>query len=152
MRTSARWGLPLQITSRVQRSIDQMITIIQSLMDKGVAYVAESGDVCFAVEKFGEYGKLSGRDIEQLQAGARIQDDRGKQNPLDFVLWKPVKPGEPGESPWGPGRPGWHIECSAMSKTLLGLPFDIHGGGMDLKFPHHENEIAQSEAADCCVC
>lgn len=136
---------------RATQHIEQMIDIIQSLMDKGVAYVSEEGDVCFAVEKFEEYGKLSGRDIEQLQAGARIQDDRGKHNPLDFVLWKPVKPGEPAwDSPWGAGRPGWHIECSAMSKTLLGLPFDIHGGGMDLKFPHHENEIAQSEAADCC--
>jgi cysteinyl-tRNA synthetase len=143
--------LPPDREPRATEHIEQMQAIIQQLIDRGVAYVTEQGDVCYAVEKFADYGKLSGRNIEQLQAGARIQDDRGKKNPLDFVLWKPVKPGEPAwDSPWGPGRPGWHIECSAMSKTLLGLPFDIHGGGMDLKFPHHENEIAQSEAADCC--
>jgi cysteinyl-tRNA synthetase len=107
--------------------------------------------VCFAVEKCSEYGKLSGRNIEELEAGSRVQVDRSKHNPMDFVLWKPVKLGEPAwDSPWGLGRPGWHIECSAMSKTLLGLPFDIHGGGMDLKFPHHENEIAQTETADSC--
>jgi cysteinyl-tRNA synthetase len=136
---------------RATQHIEQMQAIIQTLIDRDMAYVSEQGDVCFAVEKFDEYGKLSGRNIDQLQAGARIQDSRGKRNPLDFVLWKPVKPGEPAwDSPWGSGRPGWHIECSAMSKSLLGLPFDIHGGGMDLKFPHHENEIAQSEAADCC--
>ena len=131
--------------------ISHMQEMIQTLIDKDAAYVSEQGDVCFAVEKFEKYGALSGRNIEQLRAGARVQDDRGKRNPLDFVLWKPAKPDEPAwDSPWGAGRPGWHIECSAMSKSLLGLPFDIHGGGMDLKFPHHENEIAQTEAADCC--
>lgn len=143
--------LPPDHEPRATQHIEQMQAIIQKLMDKDMAYVSAEGDVCFAVEKFDGYGKLSGRNIEQLKAGARIQDSRGKRSPFDFVLWKPVKPGEPAwDSPWGPGRPGWHIECSAMSKTLLGLPFDIHGGGMDLKFPHHENEIAQSEAADCC--
>jgi cysteinyl-tRNA synthetase len=136
---------------RATQYIKQMQIIIQQLIDQDIAYVSEQGDVCFAVEKFAEYGQLSGRNIEQLQAGARIQIDRSKRNPLDFVLWKPVKPGEPAwDSPWGMGRPGWHIECSAMSKTLLGLPFDIHGGGMDLKFPHHENERAQTLAADRC--
>ena len=143
--------LPPDHEPRATQYIKQMQIIIQQLIDQDIAYVSEQGDVCFAVEKFAEYGQLSGRNIEQLQAGARIQIDRSKRNPLDFVLWKPVKPGEPAwDSPWGMGRPGWHIECSAMSKTLLGLPFDIHGGGMDLKFPHHENERAQTLAADRC--
>lgn len=136
---------------RATEHIESMQAIIQRLIDCKMAYVSEQGDVCYAVQQFADYGKLSGRNLEQLQVGTRIQNDRGKHNSLDFVLWKPAKPGEPAwESPWGAGRPGWHIECSAMSKSLLGLPFDIHGGGMDLKFPHHENEIAQSEAADSC--
>lgn len=136
---------------RATEHIPHMISIIESLIDKGVAYVSDTGDVCFSVESYEDYGQLSGRTLEDQAAGARIQADRGKRNPLDFVLWKPVKPGEPAwDSPWGSGRPGWHIECSAMSKALLGLPFDIHGGGMDLKFPHHENERAQTEASDCC--
>jgi cysteinyl-tRNA synthetase len=143
--------LPPDHEPRATQYIDSMQMIIERLMDRGFAYLSEQGDVCFAVERFSDYGKLSGRQIDELQPGSRIRDDRGKESPLDFVLWKPAKPGEPAwDSPWGLGRPGWHIECSAMSKSLLGLPFDIHGGGMDLKFPHHENEIAQSEAADCC--
>ncbi|EQD63707.1 cysteinyl-tRNA synthetase, partial [mine drainage metagenome] len=106
------------------------------------------GDVMYAVAKFEGYGRLSGKRLADLRAGARVEIDAGKRDPLDFVLWKHAKPGEPSwHSPWGPGRPGWHIECSAMSVALLGAHFDIHGGGMDLKFPHHENEIAQSCAA-----
>lgn len=125
-----------------------IIHLIQTLLDKEAAYIADNGDVCFAVRKFASYGKLAKRDIEKLISGARIDIQEGKKDPLDFVLWKLAKPSEPQwESPWGLGRPGWHIECSAMAATLLGQPFDIHGGGMDLKFPHHENEIAQSEAA-----
>jgi cysteinyl-tRNA synthetase len=125
----------------------QIIHLIQRLVDQGVAYVVD-GDVYFSVEKFGPYGKLSGRDLEEMQAGARVEVDERKTNPLDFALWKASKPGEPEwESPWGKGRPGWHIECSAMSQRYLGESFDIHGGGKDLIFPHHENEIAQSEAA-----
>ncbi len=128
-------------------NIPQMIDIIQALMDKGIAYQS-GGDVYFQVEKFPEYGKLSGRSLEDMVAGARVDIDPNKRNPLDFVLWKGSKPGEPAwESPWGPGRPGWHIECSAMGGRYLGQTFDIHGGGKDLIFPHHENEIAQSEAA-----
>src|SRR5262249_44532529 len=126
----------------------QMLALIQQLMDGGHAYIARDGDVCFDVRHFKNYGQLSGRDIEKLHAGVRIDLTDTKRDPLDFVLWKISKPGEPHwSSPWGEGRPGWHIECSAMSTGLLGQPFDIHGGGMDLKFPHHENEIAQSEAA-----
>lgn len=127
--------------------IPQMIELIQTLMEKDVAY--QSGtDVYFRVERFPDYGKLSGRSLEDMVAGARVQVDEHKHNPLDFVLWKGSKPGEPSwDSPWGPGRPGWHIECSAMGKRFLGETFDIHGGGKDLIFPHHENEIAQSEAA-----
>ena len=128
-------------------NIPDMITIIQRLMDRGIAY--QSGtDVYFEVERFEGYGKLSGRQLEDMMAGARVEVDANKRNPLDFVLWKGSKPGEPAwESPWGPGRPGWHIECSAMGHRFLGVAFDIHGGGKDLIFPHHENEIAQSEAA-----
>jgi len=127
--------------------IPQMIAIIEILMAKGVAY--QSGtDVYFGVERFPEYGKLSGRLLEDMMAGARVELDVNKKNPLDFVLWKGSKPGEPAwESPWGPGRPGWHIECSAMGSSHLGKTMDVHGGGKDLIFPHHENEIAQSEAA-----
>lgn len=127
--------------------ISEMIDIIRRLMDKGAAY--QSGtDVYFRVERFAGYGKLSGRELEDMMAGARVEVDVNKLNPLDFVLWKGSKPGEPAwDSPWGPGRPGWHIECSAMGTRYLGMPIDIHGGGKDLVFPHHENEIAQSEMA-----
>jgi len=126
--------------------IEEMIKLIQKLIDRGYAY-AINGDVYFEVAKFNGYGKLSHRNREEMQAGARIEVDKRKRNPLDFALWKSAKPGEPcWESPWGRGRPGWHIECSAMSMGYLGNSFDIHGGGQDLIFPHHENEIAQSEA------
>ena len=122
--------------------------MIQSLQDKDYAYQANNGDVYYDVSKFPEYGKLSGRHLDDLRAGSRVEVDEAKDDPLDFVLWKSAKPGEPQwESPWGPGRPGWHIECSAMSTHCLGTHFDIHGGGLDLQFPHHENEIAQSCAA-----
>lgn len=128
-------------------NIPQMIEIIRRLEEKGIAYKAGT-DVYFAVEKFPDYGKLSGRSLDDMMAGARVEVDAHKRNPLDFVLWKGSKPGEPAwDSPWGPGRPGWHIECSAMGSRFLGPTFDIHGGGKDLIFPHHENEIAQSEAA-----
>ncbi len=127
--------------------IPEMLRLISTLIGKGFAYES-GGDVFFSVEKFKDYGKLSGRDLEEMQAGARVEIDEKKQNPLDFALWKASKPGEPSwESPWGKGRPGWHIECSVMSQKYLGETFDIHGGGKDLIFPHHENEIAQSEAA-----
>jgi len=127
--------------------ISGMIQLISTLMEKGYAYQG-GGDVFFSVEKFKEYGKLSKRNLEEMQAGARVEIDEKKQNPLDFALWKASKPGEPfWESPWGKGRPGWHIECSVMSQKYLGETLDIHGGGKDLIFPHHENEIAQSEAA-----
>ena len=129
-------------------SMDDIIVMISTLVDKGHAYQGENGDVYYSVGSFPSYGKLSGRKIEDSQAGARVAVDESKKDPLDFVLWKSVKPEEPSwPSPWGNGRPGWHIECSAMSTQCLGAHFDIHGGGMDLKFPHHENEIAQSEAA-----
>ena len=132
---------------RATENIPQIIGLVQTLLDKGFAYGVD-GDVYFAVEKFPSYGKLSGRDPEDMRAGARVEVDERKGNPLDFALWKSSKPGEPEwESPWGKGRPGWHIECSAMSQRFLGESFDIHGGGKDLIFPHHENEIAQSEAA-----
>lgn len=128
--------------------IPQMLAMIQSLVDKGSAYAA-GGDVFYAVRTFKEYGKLSGKNIEDLESGSRVEVSDMKRDPLDFALWKGAKPGEPAwESPWGPGRPGWHIECSCMIKALLGETFDIHGGGRDLIFPHHENEIAQSEAAN----
>lgn len=128
--------------------MDQIIEMIQSLQDKGFAYQAANGDVYYDVSKFPAYGKLSGRHLDDLRAGSRVEVDEAKDDPLDFVLWKSAKPGEPQwDSPWGPGRPGWHIECSAMSTHCLGTHFDIHGGGLDLQFPHHENEIAQSCAA-----
>lgn len=133
---------------RATQHIQDMITLIQMLQEKGLAYQAENGDMCFSVEDYDQYGALSQRVLDELQAGARIADQSGKRSPHDFVLWKHAKPDEPSwESPFGPGRPGWHIECSAMSRAELGQPFDIHGGGMDLKFPHHENEIAQSQGA-----
>jgi cysteinyl-tRNA synthetase len=132
---------------RATENIPQIIALVQKLLDKGLAYPVD-GDVYFSVEKFPSYGKLSGRDLEEMRAGARVEVDERKNNPLDFALWKSGKPGEPEwDSPWGKGRPGWHIECSAMSQRYLGESFDIHGGGKDLIFPHHENEIAQSEAA-----
>ena len=132
---------------RATENISQIIELVKKLLDKGYAYPV-NGDVYFAVEKFPSYGKLSGRNLEEMRAGARVEVDERKNNPLDFALWKSSKPGEPAwESPWGQGRPGWHIECSAMSQRFLGESFDIHGGGKDLIFPHHENEIAQSEAA-----
>jgi cysteinyl-tRNA synthetase len=132
---------------RATEHIPDMIRLIRKLIREGLAY-SVNGDVYYHVEKFKDYGKLSKRKSDQLLAGARVEPDERKINPLDFALWKAAKPGEPNwESPWGPGRPGWHIECSAMSMKLLGKSFDIHGGGMDLIFPHHENEIAQSEGA-----
>ena len=136
---------------RATEFVPQMQEIIRALESKGLAYQAADGDVNYAVRKFPGYGKLSGKSLDDLRAGERVEVDNAKQDPLDFVLWKHAKPGEPAwESPWGDGRPGWHIECSAMSSSLLGKHFDIHGGGQDLQFPHHENEIAQSEGANCC--
>jgi cysteinyl-tRNA synthetase len=133
---------------RATEYIGPIIAMTQTLIDKGYAYVAGNGDVMYSVRKFAKYGQLSGKKIEDLRAGSRVQVDDAKLDPLDFVLWKHAKPGEPAwPSPWGEGRPGWHIECSAMSTSLLGSYFDLHGGGEDLKFPHHENEIAQSCAA-----
>jgi cysteinyl-tRNA synthetase len=132
---------------RATEHVPQMIALIERLLAAGVAYVLE-GDVYFEVRRFPGYGRLSGRDLDALRAGARVEVDERKRDPLDFALWKAAKPGEPAwPSPWGPGRPGWHIECSAMAMEYLGPSFDIHGGGEDLVFPHHENEIAQSEAA-----
>lgn len=135
------------IEPKATEHIEQMIGVVQQLIDKDLAYVAD-GDVFFSVSKFDGYGKLSGRKLEDMEAGARVDVDARKENPFDFVLWKAAKPGEPSwDSPWGKGRPGWHIECTAMSSTYLGKSLDIHGGGKDLTFPHHENEVAQSEAA-----
>ncbi|MGL5121354.1 MAG: cysteine--tRNA ligase [Plesiomonas shigelloides] len=136
------------IEPRATKHIAEIIEMVQRLLDRGHAYVASNGDVMFSVDTFKDYGKLSRQDLEQLQAGARVDVDEAKRNPVDFVLWKMSKPGEPSwTSPWGAGRPGWHIECSAMNSKQLGEHFDIHGGGSDLMFPHHENEIAQS----CCA-
>jgi len=133
---------------RATRFIAEIIAMTQTLIDKGYAYVASSGDVMYSVRRFAPYGQLSGKKIDDLRSGARVQTNDAKLDPLDFVLWKMAKPGEPEwPSPWGAGRPGWHIECSAMSTSVLGTFFDLHGGGMDLKFPHHENEIAQTCAA-----
>ncbi|MBO6228369.1 MAG: cysteine--tRNA ligase, partial [Shewanella sp.] len=133
---------------RATLHIAEIIDMVELLLARGHAYVASDGDVLFSVASYPDYGRLSGQNLDQLQAGARVEVDETKQNPMDFVLWKMSKPGEPTwESPWGPGRPGWHIECSAMNSKHLGLHFDIHGGGSDLQFPHHENEIAQS----CCA-
>ncbi len=137
---------------RATEYVPQMLTMIGQLEGKGLAYQAGNGDVNYAVRKFPGYGKLSGKSLDELQAGERVAVQEGKGDPLDFVLWKSAKPVEPAEvkwpSPWGEGRPGWHIECSAMGCELLGQSFDIHGGGADLQFPHHENEIAQSEGAN----
>ncbi len=136
---------------RATGSIDGMIRMIQRLVEGGHAYAAGNGDVYYAVGSFPGYGKLSGRKLEDLRAGERVEPEEEKRDPADFTLWKAAKPGEPAwPSPWGQGRPGWHIECSVMSTDLLGEHFDIHGGGLDLQFPHHENEIAQSEAATGC--
>jgi cysteinyl-tRNA synthetase len=140
--------LPPDLEPRATQSVADIINMISTLIAKEFAYVGGNGDVFYAVTRFKGYGKLSGKNIEDLQAGERVDVDTAKRDPLDFVLWKMAKPGEPSwESPWGQGRPGWHIECSAMSTCCLGNHFDIHGGGMDLQFPHHENEIAQSEGA-----
>ena len=134
---------------RATQYVPQMLAMIGALEAKGLAYRAAGGDVNYAVRKFPAYGRLSGKSLDELRAGERVEIDRAKQDPLDFVLWKRSKEGEPAwPSPYGDGRPGWHIECSAMSGALLGQPFDIHGGGEDLQFPHHENEIAQSEGAN----
>src|SRR3989338_8133743 len=133
---------------RATHYVPQMIAMISRLIARGLAYVGDNGDVFYSVRDFSGYGKLSGKSLEDLRAGERVEVDTHKRDPLDFVLWKGAKPGEPSwDSPWGPGRPGWHIECSVMSTCCLGETFDIHGGGPDLVFPHHENEIAQSEAA-----
>jgi cysteinyl-tRNA synthetase len=144
-------ALGLQVPDLEPRATEFIVPIIamtQTLIDKGYAYVAANGDVMYSVRKFSQYGRLSGKKIDDLRAGSRVSVDDSKLDPLDFVLWKHAKPDEPfWGSPWGNGRPGWHIECSAMSTSLLGSYFDIHGGGEDLKFPHHENEIAQSCAA-----
>jgi cysteinyl-tRNA synthetase len=133
---------------RATQFVQPMVEMIGRLEEKNLAYQSASGDVNYAVRRFPGYGKLSGKSLDELRAGERVDVDASKEDPLDFVLWKRSKPGEPTwKSPWGDGRPGWHIECSAMSRDLLGQPFDIHGGGQDLQFPHHENEIAQSEGA-----
>ncbi|MFC2063817.1 cysteine--tRNA ligase [Chloroflexota bacterium] len=139
--------LPATINPRATQTMDKILSMIEGLIEKGFAYPASNGDVYFRVNKDKEYGKLSGRRLEDMQAGSRIEVEKLKEHPMDFVLWKSAKPGEPSwESPWGLGRPGWHIECSAMSLHELGEQIDIHGGGNDLIFPHHENEIAQSES------
>ena len=136
---------------KATESISEMLVMIETLISKGLAYTAGNGDVYYDVSEFPNYGKLSGRNINELRAGERVEVNEAKNDPMDFVLWKAAKPGEPAwESPWGRGRPGWHIECSAMSAHCLGEHFDIHGGGLDLQFPHHENEIAQSEGAHGC--
>ncbi|MDD5276181.1 MAG: cysteine--tRNA ligase [Methylovulum sp.] len=140
--------LPPDFEPRATQAIADIVTMIAALIAKGFAYIGSNGDVFYSVNKFKTYGQLSGKNLDDLQAGERVDVDTAKQNPLDFVLWKMAKANEPAwESPWGLGRPGWHIECSAMSTCCLGNHFDIHGGGMDLQFPHHENEIAQSEGA-----
>ena len=144
----ALYVLPPDQEPRATACIEGMVAMIAELVDKGYAYQGTDGDVFYSVSSFKDYGKLSGKRLEDLRAGERVEVDAAKRDPLDFVLWKSAKPGEPSwPSPWGAGRPGWHIECSAMATAALGNTFDIHGGGMDLKFPHHENEIAQSEAA-----
>ncbi|RME90284.1 MAG: cysteine--tRNA ligase, partial [Anaerolineae bacterium] len=139
--------LPATANPRATQTIDKIIQMVQGLIEKGYAYATPGGDVYYRVTRKKDYGKLSGRKIEEMQAGARIEVGEEKEHPMDFALWKAAKPGEPAwDSPWGKGRPGWHIECSAMNLDILGEQIDIHGGGNDLIFPHHENEIAQSEA------
>lgn len=136
------------VEPRATDNIPEIIALVERLIKKGFAYVAGNGDVMFAIDAFKNYGRLSGQKLEELEAGSRVEVEKTKRNPFDFVLWKMAKEGEPfWESPWGNGRPGWHIECSAMNSKVLGQHFDIHGGGSDLIFPHHENEIAQS----CCA-
>jgi cysteinyl-tRNA synthetase len=143
--------LPPDHEPRATRYLAEMLAMIGALVNKGLAYSADNGDVYYSVRSFPTYGALSGKALEDLRAGERVEVDPYKRDPMDFVLWKAAKAGEPvWDSPWGPGRPGWHIECSAMSNQLLGAHFDIHGGGQDLQFPHHENEIAQSEGANGC--
>ena len=138
--------LPAHVYPRAMGEIDKMIEIVQGLIDKGFAYVV-GGNVYFRVRNVADYGKLSNRTLESMMAGARVETEEDKEHPMDFTLWKESKPDEPSwESPWGMGRPGWHIECSAMSLKYLGETIDIHGGGQDVVFPHHENEIAQSES------
>jgi cysteinyl-tRNA synthetase len=133
---------------RATEHMDEILALIEKLIENGYAYKTKTGDICFRVRKFEQYGRLSGKSLDDLQVGARVEAEAGKDDPLDFVLWKQAKSGEPSwQSDWGDGRPGWHIECSAMSMSALGENFDIHGGGQDLRFPHHENEIAQSECA-----
>lgn len=140
--------MPADIEPRVTTHMAEIIELIETLVAKGYAYIASDGDVLFDVSKYKAYGQLSQQNLDMLQSGARVEIDQAKDDPLDFVLWKMAKPNEPSwSSPWGEGRPGWHIECSAMSAKHLGKHFDIHGGGSDLQFPHHENEIAQS----CCA-
>ena len=136
---------------KATESMDDIIAFVAKLVEKGYAYATDKGDVYFAVEKFPSYGRLSHRNLEDTLDGVRVENDESKRSPLDFALWKAAKAGEPfWESPWGKGRPGWHIECSAMSRKHLGKTIDIHAGGADLIFPHHENEIAQSECANGC--
>jgi cysteinyl-tRNA synthetase len=140
------------IEPKATTHIGAMLDMIGALIEKGHAYQAPNGDVFYAVNSFADYGKLSGKSLDDLRAGERVEVDNTKRDPMDFVLWKSAKPGEPSwDSPWGKGRPGWHIECSAMGASHLGKHFDIHGGGQDLQFPHHENEIAQSEGAHDCT-
>ncbi len=144
--------LPPDHEPRATEYVAQMLTLIEQLIRNDLAYPAPNGDVYYSVRAFPAYGRLSGKSLDELRAGERVGIDPNKRDPMDFVLWKAAKPGEPAwESPWGSGRPGWHIECSAMSAELLGRHFDIHGGGQDLQFPHHENEIAQSEGAHGCT-
>ncbi len=144
--------LPPDHEPRATDYVGRMLDMIGRLIERGHAYAADNGDVYYAVQSFPGYGRLSGKSLDDLRAGERVEVDPHKRDPMDFVLWKAAKPGEPSwPSPWGPGRPGWHIECSAMGTDLLGAHFDIHGGGQDLQFPHHENEIAQSEGAHGCT-
>ena len=139
--------LPASLNPRATETMDEIQSMVKGLIEKGYAYAATNGDVYFRVTRDKDYGKLSGRKLDDMQAGARIEIEEAKENPMDFALWKAAKPGEPAwDSPWGKGRPGWHIECSAMNLKELGEQIDIHGGGNDLIFPHHENEIAQSES------
>ena len=145
--------LPPNVEPKATQYVEPMLSMIQRLIDNGKAYAADNGDVYYAVREFAAYGQLSGKSLDDLRAGERVEVDGFKRDPLDFVLWKAAKPGEPAwASPWGDGRPGWHIECSAMSEELFGNTFDIHGGGADLQFPHHENEIAQSCGAHGSSC
>ncbi len=149
---AALGALPPTHEPRATDFVDEMIAMISVLIDRGLAYAAANGDVYYAVHAFAGYGKLSGKSLDELRAGERVEIDAHKRDPLDFVLWKSAKPGEPcWDSPWGAGRPGWHIECSAMSEHYFAHHFDLHGGGQDLQFPHHENEIAQSEGAHRCA-